>query len=82
MNSKPCPNYVFAGKLRKRSFTAIKEVKPLTSVSSMKGKNIVPTDLTVRERLRHNPNENIDEKKDLEKEIKDDFNFLKRGGLL
>ena len=49
---------------------------------NVKGKNMAPGDLTVRERVRYNPNENIYEKKDFEKEIKEDFNFLKRGGAL
>ena len=45
---------------------------------SVEGQNMVPGDLTVRERKRHNSKENIFEKKDFEKEIKEDFNFFTR----
>ena len=48
---------------------------------SVAGKEIFPGDLTVRERKRYKPKENIFEKKDFEKEIEDDFNFFTRSML-
>ena len=76
-------NYSFGGEVKEKVIYRYKKSETIDlGELNVKGKNMAPTDLTVRERLRHNSNENIYEKKDFEKEIKDDFNFLKRGGLL
>ena len=76
-------NYALAGEVKEKVIFRYKKSETIDlGELNVKGKNMAPTDLTVRERLRHNPNENIYEKKDFETEIKDDFNFLKRGGFL
>ena len=83
MNLSLALNYAFAGEVKEKIIYRYKKSETIDlGELNVKGKNMVPTDLTVRERFRHNTDENIYEKKDFEKEIKDDFNFLKRGGLL